>query len=347
MEFFEHMDKSTRFPNFNFEQFFNDKKIDFKTHDSDDHKEYAVCCPQCADRGESRNDTKYRLWINSKTGLFYCYNCDWAGPLPRFVQIVEKTDYEKALRILRGDLIDPLEHLHVLLDSGDMGWYEEVIEPQEDVLKEIELPFGFKPIEGPHPYLKKRGIPWKYAKKNDWGFAEVGYCKGRIIVPSFMEDKLVFWQARATQDVDEKGFKKVLNPKGVSARSVLFNYDIAKKFEQIILVEGFVDAVKVGDNAVATNGKKLHPQQVEWLRKTEAKEIIIMWDADSWTDEKLYRRGPMKGKIKHQASILEAADMLKAFFSVKLVRLPSDIDPGKLPRKHSVFKKLVKSAKSL
>jgi len=337
---------SDRFPNFDLKSFLSEKNIEFKIHDSDDHREYAICCPECSNRGEPRNDTKYRLWINSKNGMFYCYNCDWTGPLPRFIQAIEGVDYEKAIRILRGELLDPLEHLHITLDAGSKGWYEEVIQPDQIELKELEFPFGYRLIEGPHPYLEKRGIPWEFAMNNEWGISDVGYCKGRLIVPTFMEDKMVFWQARATWDGYKKDFKKVLNPKGVSARSVLYNYDTAKKFETIVLTEGFVDAAKVGDNAMATNGKNLHPQQVEWLRKTNAKEIIIMWDADSWEDAKYFRTGPKKGKIKRQASILEAADMLKVFFKVRLVKLPGGIDPGKLPFKHSVFNKLISKAQS-
>ena len=114
---------SDRFPNFDLKSFLSEKNIEFKIHDSDDHREYAICCPECSNRGEPRNDTKYRLWINSKNGMFYCYNCDWTGPLPRFIQAIEGVDYEKAIRILRGELLDPLEHLHITLDAGSKGWY--------------------------------------------------------------------------------------------------------------------------------------------------------------------------------------------------------------------------------
>ena len=334
-----------RFPNFDLETFLNSKKMEFKVHDSDSHKEVAINCPECMNRGEPRLDTKYRLWINSQTGLFFCYNCDWTGPLPRFVQTIEKVNYDQAIRILRGDLLDPFEHLHITLDSGLPGWFEEVGELAKSELKEVEFPFGYAQINGPHPYLEKRGIPWQHAESNDWGISQVGYCKNRLVVPTFMNNKMVFWQARAMWDGKEKDFKKVLNPKGVSAKSVLYNYDHAKQFKQVILVEGFVDAVKVGENAMATNGKNLHSQQVEWLRKSEAEEVVIMWDADAWSDQKYHRSGKLKGKLKHESSILQAADMLKVYFDVRLARLPKGIDPGKIPLHHPIFKKIIQKAK--
>jgi len=344
MPFLEHAPED-RFPNFNLTGFLEDKSIDYRVHDSDTHKEVAICCPECINRGEARLDTKYRLWINARTGLFYCYNCDWTGPLPRFIQTIEKVEYDQAIRILRGELLDPLEHLHLSLDAGQPGWYEEVTAPEKEELKEVEFPFGYSQVTGPNPYLEKRGIPWEVARDGEWGTSDVGFCKNRLIVPTFMETRLVFWQARAMWESDEKGFKKVLNPSGVSARAVLYNYDVAKEFKRVILVEGFTDAVKVGENAMATNGKKLHPQQVDWLRKTEAEEIIIMWDADAWTDQKYHRTGKLKGKLKHEASIAQAADLLKEFFEVRLVRLPKDIDPGKLPYKHPVFEKIISRAR--
>jgi len=337
---------SESFPNFHIENFLKEYQLDFKIHDSGSHKEYAICCPECVNRGEPRLDYRFRLWINSKNGVFYCYNCDWSGQLSRFVESVCNVDLYGALKILRGRPLNPLEHLSIRLDSGDLGWYEEVLGPEEN-LKELEFPFGYQPIKSEHEYLKKRGIPLSYAMANEWGFSDVGYCKGRIIVPTFMDNKMVFWQARATWEGSGKDFKKVLNPKGVSARSVLYNYDKAKEFEQIIIVEGFMDAAKTGDNVVATNGKALHSQQVDWLRKTEAKEVVLLWDADAWTDQKYYRDGKNKGKLKHPSSIERAAALLKMFFKVRAVRMPEGIDPGKLPMRHPIFEKIINNAREI
>jgi len=334
---------SNRYPNFNLEEYLTEKEIDFKNHDADDHQEVAICCDMCEERGEKRNDTKYRLWVNTKVGKFYCYNCDWQGSMPWLVRHLEKASIEDALKILRGELLDPMEHLSLKL-------YEEKMEPddaEEDLLPEVSFPHGYSPIMRPHPYLAKRGIDWQYAEANDWGVSSAGYTEGRIIVPTYIDSKLVFWQARATWEEEDHelhrtfendDFRKVLNPKGASARRVLYNYDLAKKFETIVLVEGFIDAYKVGDNAMATNGKTLHAKQIELLRDTKAKTIILMWDRDSWNDNKRKKRDK-------RPSVKKAADMLKMFFDVKAVKMPEGRDPGSFKRGSISIRALLKSAK--
>ena len=324
------------YPNFNLEVYLLENEIEYKIHDSEGHTEFAINCTECVRRGEPREDTKNRCWINTKTGAFYCYNCHWRGGIEQLVKSISAVDSTGAFRIIRGDLMDPMEHMSLKL-------IPETFEPDLDAdgdmeLREVTLPYGYKPIVSPHEYLEERGIPWEYAMENEWGFSEVGYVRDRIIVPTYMEEKLVFWQARATWDEPgNKAFKKVLNPKGVSARSVLFNYDKAKVFETIVIVEGFIDAVKTGPNAVATNGKTLHSKQLEWLRRTDAKNIILMWDAGSWlVNKKAKRKLP---------SILDAEHKLKMFFDVKLVKMPSDIDPGDLPMRGSEINELISSAK--
>jgi hypothetical protein len=329
----------SQYPQFNLEQYLLEKDLSYQIHDSDTHCEISINCPECHKRGEPSPDRKKKLWINPEKGTFYCYRCSFSGGLVHLVKSISQCNFTQSIKLLRGRSINPLEHFELNLFDPDLKikMHDEELE-----LKEIELPYGYQPIDGPVPYLEERGIPWKYAMKNDWGISTAGYTKNRIIVPSFMEGKLVFWQARSTWEVsgDEK---KVLNPSGVSARSVLYNFDIAKEYETIIIVEGFADAVKVGPNAVATNGKNLHPQQLLWLEKTNAKEIILCWDYDAWTDGKV-----MKGKNK-PSSIEKASSLLKSanFEKIKAVKLPEGRDPGSFKYRSLKLQDLISKAITL
>lgn len=309
---------SERYPNFNAEGFLHDREIEYRVHSSGDHEEIAFNCPACMERGEPSPDHKMKLWLNTDKGTFYCYRCQWTGSLIKLVQKVANCDFISAIRIVKGRKLSPFEHL-------DLKLHVESFEPDEveDEIPELELPYGYEPIEGPHPYLEKRGIPWKYAAQNDWGVSVAGFTKNRLIVPTFMDGRLVFWQARATWESEDEDFKKVLNPKGVSARSVLYNYDVAKKYKEIVVVEGFMDAAKVGPDAVATNGKVIHPQQCEWLKETSAKSIILAWDADAWTDGRKHKGG------KKPCSMEAATSLLRSYgFNVRCAKLPEGRDPG-------------------
>lgn len=315
------------FPNFKIPEYLKSLNIEFKRHESGGHTEFAMCCKFCVEEGESRDDIKYRLWINSETGEWNCYNCNIGGSLQYLVQKLSHVDFYAAIKILVGRPLNPMDFMNLRLELPN-------IEPDEGEslhLREIELPHGFilfndlPHTEGiAHEYLKKRGIPLGHAIAREWGYSDAGFTLGRIIVPTFMEGQVVFWQARATWEPDpgDENFKKVLNPSGVSAKGVLYNYDGAKDHEEIVIVEGFMDAAKIGIQAVATNGKRLHEKQVEWLTRTKAKSIVMMYDRDAWMDGR--RRN---GQII-KPSILRAADMLKPHFNVRLAVMPDNNDPG-------------------
>lgn len=325
------------YSHFSIRQYFKDLDIDFKIHDAEDHKEVVTNCPMCVEN-EGKPDTRNRLWINEKKGRFNCFNCGWSGILPYLVRKFSNTNLLGALKILKGKTSE-LEYLNFSLVEPDEDEDEET-----DRLKEIEFPYGFelfedhkKKITPFHTYLKKRGIPIEYAIEHGWGFSTVGYCKNRIVVPTYMNDRLVFWQARDILEKrhpnwgDKKLYKKVYNPKGVSARHVLYNFDQAKNYDEIVLVEGFTDASKVGPFAMAINGKKLHSAQVEHLIQTKVKSIVLLLDPDAFTDVRRYQKGPKKGKIRKPSSVRQAVSLLSIYYPVRVVRLPEGRDAGSYP----------------
>lgn len=317
-------------------EYLDKQQYPYKVHSSGSHSEYAICCPECKNRGEPRDDTKFRLWINTENGLFHCYNCYWSGTLLHFVQKTSGVDLRNAIKLLRGKKVDLMNSMSFRLSDNEPEMEENVT-----AIKEIEYPYGYEPIEEPHSYLQKRGIPLEYARKNDWGSAKIGFCANRIIVPTHMQDRLVFWQARATFEDSSADFKKVLNPSGVSAKPVLYQYDSAKKFEEVILAEGFMDAAKIGPDAMATNGKRLHMPQVEWLAEAGVKSVVLMWDRDAWED-----RRERKGVVT-PCSIERAADMLKVMFEVKAVRMPDQRDPGDYPFQSGELRNLIVKAEKI
>ncbi len=184
----------SKYPRFEIESFFITHDIEWKAHESGDHIEHAINCPSCHQRGEPTHDIPKKLWINVAKGTFYCYRCQWAGSMIKLIQKLLNTSYLNVIKILKGKPLDVMDHM-------DLKLVLPRVEPDlttDAILKDVELPYGYEPIEGPHPYLEKRGIPWKYAQKHDWGVSVTGYTKDRIIVPTFMDGRIVFWQARST-----------------------------------------------------------------------------------------------------------------------------------------------------
>lgn len=327
------------YPNFDLTDYFIENEIQWKNNVSDDHIEYSINCPMCPYRGEPTPDVHKKLWINSTTGTYFCYRCNWAGSLVRLIQGLGRMSIESAVKVLKGKPLDPLERLNLKL----VFEHYEPDEKEQSLLRDIELPYSYTPLDEQHPYLKKRGVPFKVVSRNDWGICSAGFCKDRIIVPFYMKGMIVFWQARATWDEpDNKDFKKVLNPKGVSAKPILYNYDTAGHYEEVILVEGFMDAVKVGSDAMATNGKRLHINQVELLKETNCKKVILAWDADAWTDE----RRRKDGKLIKPCSMQVATDLLRSFgIHVRCAKFPPKRDPGSFPYRSDDLLNIIDSAK--
>jgi hypothetical protein len=138
-----------------------------------------------------------------------------------------------------------------------------------------------------------------------------GHCttQGRLVFPVVMNDDIVGWQARyidfkladeKTGEVcryvwrDPKFVKITKNadgewrdhhiPKyytcpGMQRSSTLYNFDGARKTKLVVAVEGPLDAVRVGPEAVATFGKMITSQQRKLL-KTYWDSIILIRDED-------------------------------------------------------------------
>jgi hypothetical protein len=235
--------------------------------------------------------------------------------------------------------VEGIEVINLSLNERDF----ELDKDDSEEMKEIPLPSSFLAIEGPIPYLEERDVPWKLARSLGWGISKSGFTKDRLIVPMFVNRKVVFWQARDMlneKHIDwgnKKIYRKVRNPVGGSARTVLYNFDVAKKYDHIVIVEGFMDCVKTGLNVMATNGKKLHDKQIELLRTTQAKKITIFWDRDAYSD------GYTKRSCEVPCSAERAAQKLRNFFEVDFAIPPDERDPGSFKFGSKELKRILKS----
>lgn len=168
-----------------------------------------------------------------------------------------------------------------------------------------------------------------------WQF-NLGYCrrgrhKGYVIFPVLMDGTLVYWQGRATWDPPrhftreqrkqwEKTthYCKTLNPFAregfATSGDVLFNYDTARTAEHVVIVEGPIDAMKIGPHAVALLGKAINPVKVERLLRMHARRYTIYLDRGAEETEKA----------------LSLARELNAFAPVSITVPPEGHDAGSL-----------------
>ena len=158
-------------------------------------------------------------------------------------------------------------------------------------------------------YLKARGFDYR-ALGRDFGFS---YCTtGRtffhgvfsttntVVATVVMDGREIGWQARLLYDPDKlddakcamMGFawnpekQKYIRPSkyftmpGMDKREILWNYDVARRSDTVVVTEGVYDAARVGKCAVATLGKYVSDKQVNLLQQYW-RHIVILLDPDA------------------------------------------------------------------
>lgn len=292
---------------------------------------YVVECPRCGKR---------KLWVlvvdrdDVRAPAWRCFSgdCSDAGRSAlSLIRRLEECDTFKALeqiqRYRKGN--EPLIDLRRLVEDRLAGQ----VEVWDDRDATIPLPDEFIPVRADHrrrdipDYFRERGIGPKKALRYGLGWCEQGYFRDRLVVPVTRGDEVAFFVARYMRakpplchgkalscarcgGVDEhKRVKKTLYPKGSKPGRHLFNYDRARFCPVIRIVEGVLDAIHVGESAVATFGTSLSQYQLELLMRTAAHEVVIMWDRDALEKAR------------------ELADRLADLWRVRVVELPDARDP--------------------
>lgn len=275
---------------------------------------YRVSCPFCSDKSK-------RLWINHRFGtpdpvsgkpmlfLAHCFNerCiddENRRKLDEWVYGFQNRNARDSIRILPGH-------------------YEEA------VLGPASLPGECIPIEQlppDHPAIQymcgERGYPLElliYLRCSFCVQAQPRFfpAQGRIIIPIFMDSILVGWQARFVGDIDFKArsIPKYYTMPGMAKRQILYNFDTARNYPFVIVVEGVTDVWATGPWSVALLGKTLSfQQQCRLLLQWQGKPIIVMLDGGE------EERNGMQHIVEQ---LLPAARG-----PVLCVRLPEGSDPG-------------------
>ena len=206
--------------------------------------EHLFQCPRCEHH-------KKKLSINLEKNVFKCWVCDWSG--------------KNIYRIIRqyGSRNDRYEWKS-FEDRVEIEKFADKLFAKEakSNIQKIELPDGFVslanknlPVTSIYPlnYLKSRGIGKKDIIKWKIGYCTTGNYASRIIIPSFNENgDINYFVSRAY----DNNWKKYLNPS--ISKDIIFNHPYVDFDEDLVLVEGVMDAIKAGDNSVPLLGSTLN-----------------------------------------------------------------------------------------
>lgn len=100
---------------------------------------------------------------------------------------------------------------------------------------------------------------------------------GRLIIPHYFREKIVYWQGRAMDGEIEPRYK---NPV-VEKENIFFNMDEVYRYtdEPLFVTEGALDAISIGRNAVSLTGSTLSEfREAELIKAASRRKVIFVLD---------------------------------------------------------------------
>lgn len=266
-------------------------------------------CPWCG--------AEDKMGIHLEDNRTHCFKCDdRTKPLKTLMQNEGMRTFKEALDFLQG------------YDSVD---YRPVkVEKVEEI--PVVLPEGFKLLKFGEAriarmarnYMENRGFNIKELSRKGVGYVGRGDTDyfGYIIFPYYKKRKIIFFQTRLFFGTGPK-FK---NPRyedfGIGKSQVIYNESALLLYREIYLCESVMNALTMGDQGIAINGKKISSTQFSTILKGKCQVINILLDSDAWKEA------------------IELACSLVPYKQVRVIQFPEDHDVNDLGYK--AVKELIK-----
>lgn len=277
-------------------------------------------------------DTTFDCRINIDKGCFHDFESDESGNIEELAAAILNVDKEEARKTLMKYGIEGLEVAK-----------PRPIEPKVIEAKEIQLPAGtmsFKEDESrgslhnfmqARKFLSKKLVNYPLAKKYKLRWTEVSYLdfkradnkkinmSFRIIIPTYEEGKLVYFQARDYSDRSDLRYKnppKELQPKGI----IVPFYDQILSDEILFISEGPWEAIQYGGTYML--GPVLSDRQIYKIKKKNPKAIYFVPDNDETGKRKL------AANLAHLRSFMSCPIYIVKWWIGDYVKFKDPIDAG-------------------
>lgn len=196
---------------------------------------------------------------------------DWDSSFVKFVQRYKKCSFWEAIKDIGGTYSRLIHFPH-----------KREKEEEEEVEYIVELPSGSISFRDKKEgkirkialnYLRKRGLPEESVISHG-----LHYSAAFVVFPYFEYGMMVFWQAR---DLLSKKFAFPDTEKtGLEKSNYLYGFDHVEPTQTVYMVEAVIDALTVGDGALAIGGDSMSKKQVQKLRSLLPGKIILCPDND-------------------------------------------------------------------
>lgn len=314
------------------------------------------------------NEKTPSFYIYPDTQSFYCFGCGAGGEVITFIRKIENLDYIDAVKLLaqRAGMDMPQDSYDDSMAKLKRRIYEINRETARFFHKSLLSQQGEQALG----YLHSRGLTDKTIKRfglgyapqsvfqlvnhlKDKGFSEYEMIQAnvaftsrnnhtvsrfidRVMFPIIdLRGNVIAFGGRIMSDQKPKYLNTSDTPV-FSKSTQLFALNMAKNMNtrQLILAEGYMDVIALNqagfENAVATLGTALTPQQADLIRRY-ADEVIICYDSD---------------EAGRKASDRAIALLRNTGVKVRVVSIPDAKDPDEFMKSHgdkgpAIFKVLL------
>lgn len=258
-------------------------------------------CPFCG--------RELKLGVNLSTYRTNCFRCNYhQNPAQCIMDIEQLETYQELLKFLDNE------------EFTEYTFKEERIQLRER--KVFYLPEGYRLIthgssqlaKSIRGYIKKRGFSPEYLSKFGVGYCSQGDLYGYLIIPFYYNGSLRYYNARQVYGFGPRYNNPTTDITGLGKEFIIFNHDALRLYNSVFICEGALNALTLGERAIATMGKSISAYQVNELIKSPVERFIILLDPDA------------------KQSAINLAFKLVAYKKVKVVFLPEGCDVNDLGR---------------
>lgn len=310
-------------------------------------KNYFGVCP-------FHDDNNPSMSVSPSRQIYKCFSCGATGTVFKFIMDYENVSFLEAVKKVAdmggisvniGKVTKKQNHteLHQIYDLSlkfyinnlntvggkEAKKYLKNRNIDEETIKEFQIGLSLK-----HDVLSKILIkkfkPDEVLKsglvgKNDYGYYDLFY--DRIMFPLYdLNGNPVAYSGRIYNKQDTSKYFNTRETEIFKKGELLYNYhrakDIARKKNQIIIMEGFMDVIRaytVGiKNVIAMMGTAVTETQAHLIKRM-AKDIILCFDGD---------------EAGAKATMSCSNELLKIGVTPKIIRLEDNLDPDEYIQKY-------------
>lgn len=226
-------------------------------------------CPSCGKAD--------KFGVNLSLFRTNCFSCEYnPNPIKLVMEVEGLMTYQEA---------------HKLLGSyEDSKYVEPVIKRIEKIT--LELPESYRNIllgnnfiaKSARNYVSRRGFNIEDVSLKGWGYCSSGEYQGYLIMPFYMGGNLVYFNARRFMGSGPKYKNPNIEKFGVGKSMVMYNADALAIYDKVYLAEGLFNADTIGDQGMASGGKKVSNWQVSMILGSKVNEVILVLDPDAIQD---------------------------------------------------------------